>query len=520
MKALIYCRVSSQRQVKEGNGLSSQEQRCRVHAVQKGYPVEAVFPDDGISGGLFERPAMKQLIQYIDNHTLEEYVIIFDDLSRFARDVKVHIQLRAEFSSRGVRLECLNFNFEESDESEMAELMLAVSNQYQRKSNRRQVIQKQKARLEKGYWAFFPPLGLSAVKDPIHGKLLKPVEPYASIIKTALENYAVGILNTQEDVQRFILNKYKEHGITKKLSLSGTQRILRQILYTGYVEYPKWSVERRKGHHEGIITIETYEKVQQRIRSKGKKWTRHDYSSDFPLRTHIICVSCNKPLTASWNTGRHGRRYPNYFCINKYCKYKYKVIGRKSMEDQFEALLYKVRLDNTILDVAKLVLTEAWNLKKNSYEEIRQLYLNRKVELEAKVSSLLERITKASSEDLIKVYENEIEKYSQEIRSIDMELISNPYNDERFGTATEKLFSLLKNPIDMWQSENVNDKKAVLYAYFNGKVEYDYKNGFGTASLAYPVKLIGNLATSKNTGVEMAGNEPASKNHIQKHLQA
>jgi len=36
-KCIIYTRVSSAQQVKGGNGLSSQEQRCRNHARQNGW---------------------------------------------------------------------------------------------------------------------------------------------------------------------------------------------------------------------------------------------------------------------------------------------------------------------------------------------------------------------------------------------------------------------------------------------------------------------------------------------------
>ena len=53
-KAIIYCRVSSDRQVKEGNGLDSQEKRCRDFAISKGYLVEKVFHEEGIKGELFE----------------------------------------------------------------------------------------------------------------------------------------------------------------------------------------------------------------------------------------------------------------------------------------------------------------------------------------------------------------------------------------------------------------------------------------------------------------------------------
>ena len=44
--AVIYCRVSSQKQKKTGHGLDSQELRCRQHAEAMGYVVEATFPDD------------------------------------------------------------------------------------------------------------------------------------------------------------------------------------------------------------------------------------------------------------------------------------------------------------------------------------------------------------------------------------------------------------------------------------------------------------------------------------------
>ena len=262
-KCLIYCRVSSERQVKEGNGLDSQEKRCRDYAKGKGYQIAKVFPDEGVSGGLFERPAMHEMIEYLDVHPLDKFVIVFDDLARFARDVQVHIRLKLELESRGATLECLNFNIGTSEESEYAELILAVSNQYQRKSNRRQVIQKQKARLESGYWAFNPPSGLVHKKDPIHGKLLCSNEPFAGVYKEAIESFRDGLLATIDDVKNFINRKFELLKVNKVISFNGARVVLTQILYTGWIEYKPWEVSKRKGHHEGFITIETYDKVQE-----------------------------------------------------------------------------------------------------------------------------------------------------------------------------------------------------------------------------------------------------------------
>lgn len=98
-KAVIYCRVSTEKQVTDGNGLDSQEHRCKEYAASLGLEVENVFRDEGISGGLFDRPAMKSLISYLDKNWQNKYFVIFDDLKRFARDVEVHIKLKAELKS-------------------------------------------------------------------------------------------------------------------------------------------------------------------------------------------------------------------------------------------------------------------------------------------------------------------------------------------------------------------------------------------------------------------------------------
>lgn len=66
-KALIYCRVSTTKQEDEGNGLESQEMRCRQYAQSMGYEVEAVFPDSVSGGGDFmKRPGMVALLSYLD----------------------------------------------------------------------------------------------------------------------------------------------------------------------------------------------------------------------------------------------------------------------------------------------------------------------------------------------------------------------------------------------------------------------------------------------------------------------
>ena len=155
VSALIFCRVSSTKQKIDGAGLESQEHRCREYAASKGYNVEAVFPDDISGGGDFmKRPGLTQYSGLLDAQKGRRYVVIFDDLKRFARDTEFHFKLRRAFDMRGATVECPNFKFGDSPEDKFIETIIAAQGELEREQNRRQVLQKMKARVEKGTGSF------------------------------------------------------------------------------------------------------------------------------------------------------------------------------------------------------------------------------------------------------------------------------------------------------------------------------------------------------------------------------
>lgn len=111
-KAVIYCRVSSKRQVKEGHGLDSQETRCREHARRLGYDVLETFPDKAVSGGKLHRPSFNRLLAYVEAQDSAVAVII-DDISRFSRDIESHWALRRALKAVGGKLESPSVQFGE-----------------------------------------------------------------------------------------------------------------------------------------------------------------------------------------------------------------------------------------------------------------------------------------------------------------------------------------------------------------------------------------------------------------------
>src|SRR3989344_4074080 len=142
-KSLLYCRVSSIRQSSEGHGLDSQE----------GYIVEKVFRDSFTGGGDFmKRPAMSEMLGYMDEKPYNNYVIIFDDLKRLARDTEYYLKLKTAIKVRKASVECPNFVFTDYPAGKNEETIMAATGELEREQNRRQVMQKMRARLEQGHY--------------------------------------------------------------------------------------------------------------------------------------------------------------------------------------------------------------------------------------------------------------------------------------------------------------------------------------------------------------------------------
>ena len=508
--ALIYCRVSSDRQKNEGHGLDSQEHRCRDYARFNDYEVEEVFRDSFTGGGDFmKRPAMSELLRYLDNHLHKQYVVIFDDLKRFARDKRFHWDLRAAFKSRNTPVECLNFKFEDTPEGEFVEAIFAAQGELEREQNKRQVIQKQKARLEAGYWSFYPPPGYKSVKEPGHGKLLVIDEPRASIIREAFEGYANDRFLEQIDVLKFLQDCNYADG--KPVYLGSVRRILIRAIYAGYIEYPDWEVSRRRGHHEAIISLETFEKVQDKLNGKALVRTRKDFSEVFPLRGFASCAKCREPFTGSESTGKKGKKHPYYRCRNRQCSESTKSIKKSDLETAFLEQLRMTQPSQKVIDLAKAVIEDLYHQRKSEVGKKIQRIDREVAAIDVEIGSLVVQVAKTEKRAVIEIYEQKIEELSKRKEEAQKKKGHVELGPVSVGTAFDAVMEYLKNPEELWVNGDLDDKRRVLKLVFAERFTYDREKSVGTAKLSILYELFQHFRDHKYQDVEMAGIEPASE---------
>ena len=186
-QAVIYARVSGAKQVREGDGLASQESRCREYAKFKGYEVINIFTDD-VSGKATARVGMQSMLGFLHMNasTSDEIVVIIDDISRLARGLTAHLELRQSLSKAGGKLESPSIEFGEDSDSILVENLLASVAQHQREKNGEQTSNRMKGRMMNGYNVFAAPVGYKYERISGHGKLLVRDEPVASIVQEGL----------------------------------------------------------------------------------------------------------------------------------------------------------------------------------------------------------------------------------------------------------------------------------------------------------------------------------------------
>jgi len=491
-KAFVYCRVSDPEQVKKGHGLHSQEAVCREFARYKGYEVEKVFHEN-LSGKFAERPVLKELLASLRKCRRDGgRIVIVDDLSRFARGHRAHWPLRDEIREAGGILQSPNVQFGDDADSALVEGMLVTMAQHQREKNAEQTKSRMRGRVMNGYWPFFTPRGYKHVHKAGEGKVLVRDEPDASILQEALEGFASGRFAHRAEVRRFLA----EHPSFAEVTNQITHLFLTRPIYAGYVGKEDWNIGMRKGKHEGLISLETFDRNQKRLREKNKAPSRKDVRSDFPLRGMVTCGECEKPLTSCWSASKTGAKHPYYMCFNKACARNRKSIRREAVESDFQALLTSVVPSRSLLDLAGAMFKDAWAQRSQQARQLAASFKAEAVKTEKEVEKLLDRIVQANSESVVRAYEKRVatlERHALVMRE-KAEAVGEP--TKSFDELFELGIAFLSSPAKLWASGKLEYRKLVLKLTFGERLAYSVETGFRTPKMSFPFKALSEFGSA------------------------
>jgi site-specific DNA recombinase len=505
--ALIYCRVSSDRQATEGHGLDGQERRCRDYAAAHDYRIVQVFRDEGASGGTIDRPALKEMFAYMRKRQ-DVDIVLFEDVSRIARDMGVHIQILSQITRLGATYQTVNQPIEDTAVGKFLVQSLANVAELHRNLNAQNVRNRMKARLQAGYWVFGSPPGYVFETVAGHGRILVPDHPTATMVRQALEWFAVGRFQTPADVRHFLQEKgLKRRGGIGTVYPDQVLRILTCILYTGFLEFPAWGIPLAKAQHEPLISLDTFERIQERLAKKtALRHDRKDMACDFPLRGFVLCSECRKPYTAGWSRG-HGGRYPYYRCNQKGCPMRSKGVRKTLLEVRFDDLLRSVQPQPEVLELVRRAMLGIWNERIQDFQGLIERQQREVEDIDKAIQKYCDKVLATDSALMTKTYEEKIEELNTRKLRMGSRIQVNAakLREYDFGTALDTVFRFIKDPHQMWKSGKLDLQRTVLRLVFAEPLVYSRKTGFGTATLSLPLAIATACGTDKKQMVHLIG---------------
>ena len=491
-KAVIYVRISTKKQEQKGSGLLSQEVVCRDYAEHKGYEVVDVYSDKE-TGSKKDRDGIVAMLRFLKKACKKEpYTVIIDDLNRMARDVRVHFDLRDEIAATGAFLDCPKWKFGESAHDKYVETVVAAGSQYMRDQNTEQSHARKKGRALDGYYPFNRVYGYNMKLIKGRGHMLVRDEPMASIIQEALEGYASGRFQLKAEVKRF-LEEHPEfprnrYGIVTNETVN---RILNRVLYAGMIEVPQYGVTLRKAQHEGLISYETYLKIQDRMTQGARTPARADIQAEFPLRGQVVCSSCQGKLTGGYARSKTGKRHGYYNCYNRECDQFRKSIRQADLETQFEDLLSRMTPAASTYKALKKMLEILWDrIGKQSKDRRKELRAQIQT-IDKKVDGLLNRVAEEANEKVVDVCLKKIGEMESQKVVLEEKMERTGEKNEPFSKLYELACSFIENPAKLWHSGQLEHKHTVLKLVFSAPPQYTRNEGFTNPNLSLPFKALG-----------------------------
>jgi site-specific DNA recombinase len=352
-RAVIYARVSSKEQEKEGYSIPAQLKLLKDYAATEGFTVAQEYVDVE-TAKLTGRTAFGEMVAWLRAHP-DVRAILVEKTDRLYRNLKDWVtidELDAEihFPKEGV---VLSRESRSSEKFMHGIKVLMAKNYIDNLSEEARKGQQEKA--EQGIWPTKTPLGYLNVTGPDGRKVIAVDAKNAPFIAKIFELYATGQFALRELAKTMRSKGFVYPRSGNPIPVSTLQTILRNRLYTGWFE---WNGTIYQGKHEPLVSVELWERVQGML--DGRSASKHRrMSHDFAFSGLIACAQCGCSVVGEIKK----QKYIYYHCTGyadkcrgepATCRRKY--VREEVLEQQFTAMLGRLRFDGEVLEWVRQAL--------------------------------------------------------------------------------------------------------------------------------------------------------------------
>jgi DNA invertase Pin-like site-specific DNA recombinase len=455
--AVLYARVSSKEQEKEGFSIPAQQKLLRQYALDHGISVACEFTDVE-TAKRSGRTGFGDMLSYLRGHADCRIILVekTDRLYRNLRDwvtidelnIEVHFVKQGSVISRDSR---------SSDKFIHGIQVLMAKNYVDNLSEETRKGMLEKA--EQGMWPSFAPLGYlnsdrTIVPDPVLGP----------IVRQLFEWYATGEVSLAE-----LTKKARAAGLFFRKSgatvpKSTIHKILHNRIYTGDFDF---NGKLYRGKYEPIITRELYEQVQRR---PGR---RQRQKHDFAFSGFITCGHCGCSLVGERKKGR----YVYYHCASN-CSRAY--VREEVLEAKFGDVIRDLVFTDEMLEAASRAIGQSAASEQRQREQVLQRLRTEQTKLQRRLGAMYDdKLDGLIDAEVYKTKSAEIQaeqaRLAQQIAGL--ETVTTP--------TTCSVAELAKRAAELFEQQPATEKRKLLRyvvegcTWRDGQLAFQWRQPFG-----------------------------------------
>lgn len=476
--AVIYVRVSSKEQEREGFSIPSQLKLLHEYATRNGFTViwEFVDVETAKRSGrthfsemitLLKKERQKQangcrtiLVEKTDRlyRNIKDWVTI-DELDAEIHFVKENVILSAE--SR-------------SSEKFMHGIKVLMAKNYIDNLSE----ETSKGMLEKARQGLYPsnaPFGYINITDSSSRKIIVPHPIEGPLVTQMYAWYASGTESLKSLHARLATDFSSVFEGGRKLTRSCIHQILCNPIYYG--EFI-WNGEYYRGNHEPLVSRDLFDVVQDMLRQNGQQRKRQQRHR-FTFQGLVQCGYCGCAMVAELKKAR----YTYYHCTQN----KGKCAGRTSVPEsefdrQFVASLELIRMPEEAVSFVVTALKESHHDKMEYRDRVVSELESELKKLESRLDAMY--LDKLDGKVSAAYYDKKHREWRRQMEKISSKIVQHGHANEGYLEEGVKLLELVQHAVSTYKMLDTSGKGSFLKimhsnsCWRDGQLHHEYRKPF------------------------------------------
>jgi len=443
-KAVLYARVSSKEQEREGYSIPAQCKLLRSYARRHDYQIVREFIDVE-TAKQSGRTHFTEMIRFLEEHP-QVRILLCEKTDRLYRNFKDYVTIdeldvTLIFVKEG---SVLNKSSRSHDKFIHGIKVLMAKNYIDNLSEETRKGLLEKA--EEGEFPAYAPLGYR------HDTVRKTIEidlERAPIIRQMFEQYATG----KYSIRRLEVQAARQGLTTRRghrMGRSSVAQILKNPFYMGDF---LWSGKRYQGKHPPLIDKGLFDRVQAVIAQRNDtRATVHR----FPYTGLLKCARCGCAITAEIKKDR----YIYYHCTFDKGNCGGSYVREEELERQFEEILGEFQFSETIFDWMREALRQSQKEKaefhRRSMEKLNACY--------AKLQNRIDQIylDKLDGEIEEAFYRRNVSQWREEQAQIRARIERHEKADQNYIEQGIRLVEVARNASEFYRNQGQAERATLL----------------------------------------------------------